>query len=160
LPPLRVRAGTTDLADNRLGTPGSYEIRRCLHCGLEQTFPTPSVSELKELYETYYNFGGETGTRYTHWRERFLFSFLYRVWIWLDGDSSADSANAVRLGLACYVLLLIVLNVQPILYNRFLYIPMFVFARFAVHALDPVEACKAAREPLGHLPVPSIQATP
>jgi hypothetical protein len=42
----------TDLTDNRLGTPGSYEIRRCLHCGLAQTFPTPSVSELKELYET------------------------------------------------------------------------------------------------------------
>jgi len=74
------------LTDNRLGSPGSYEIRRCVHCGLEQTFPIPSVSELKELYQTYYNFGGETGTRYTRWRERFLFSFLYRVWIWLDGD--------------------------------------------------------------------------
>ncbi len=74
------------LTDNRLGSLGSYEIRRCVHCGLEQTFPTPSVSELKELYETYYNFGGETGTRYTRWRERFLFSFLYRMWIWLDGD--------------------------------------------------------------------------
>jgi SAM-dependent methyltransferase len=74
------------ITDNRLGSPGSYEIRRCVHCGLEQTFPTPSVSELKELYETYYNFGGETDTLYTRWRERFLFSFLYRLWIWLDGD--------------------------------------------------------------------------
>jgi 2-polyprenyl-3-methyl-5-hydroxy-6-metoxy-1,4-benzoquinol methylase len=78
----------TGLTDNRLGSPGSYEIRRCVHCGLEQTFPIPSVSELEELYETYYNFGGETGTRYTRWRERFLFSFLYRVWIWLDGDGA------------------------------------------------------------------------
>jgi len=74
------------IMDTRFGSPGSYEIHRCVHCGLEQTFPTPSVSELKELYETYYNFGGETDTRYTRWRERFLFSFLYRVWIWLDGD--------------------------------------------------------------------------
>jgi 2-polyprenyl-3-methyl-5-hydroxy-6-metoxy-1,4-benzoquinol methylase len=78
----------TGLTDNRLGSPGSYEIRRCVHCGLEQTFPIPSVPELKELYETYYNFGGEAGTRYTRWRERFLFSFLYRVWTWLDGDGA------------------------------------------------------------------------
>jgi len=74
------------LSDTRFGTPGSYEIHRCVRCGLEQTFPTPSASELKELYETYYNFGGETGTVYTRWRERFLFSFLYRVWAWIDGD--------------------------------------------------------------------------
>jgi 2-polyprenyl-3-methyl-5-hydroxy-6-metoxy-1,4-benzoquinol methylase len=74
------------LSDTRFGSPGTYEIRRCIKCGLEQTFPTPSVSELKDLYETYYNFGGETGTRYTRWRERFLFSFLNRVWTRLDGD--------------------------------------------------------------------------
>jgi SAM-dependent methyltransferase len=76
----------TGLTDNRLGSPGSYEIRRCVHCGVEQTFPIPSAAELKALYETYYNFGGETGTRYTRWREQFLFSSLYRAWIWLDGD--------------------------------------------------------------------------
>jgi SAM-dependent methyltransferase len=72
--------------DNRLGTPGSYEIRRCLRCGFEQTFPVPSQAELKELYEKYYNFGGESGTFYTKWRERFLFSLLYRLWTQLDGD--------------------------------------------------------------------------
>lgn len=82
--PLEVSlAGVTD---NRLGTPGTYDIRRCVRCGLDQTFPRPSGAELKAFYETHYNFGGETGTRYTRWRERFLFSFLYRVWMWLDGD--------------------------------------------------------------------------
>jgi len=44
------------IVDNRLGTPGAYEIRRCIRCGLEQTFPVPSPPELKELYETHYNF--------------------------------------------------------------------------------------------------------
>jgi len=85
------------LTDNRLGSPGSYEIRRCVHCGLEQTFPIPSVSELKELYETYYNFGGETVHATTRWRERFLFSFLYRVWYgsmamarFISGAAQAD----------------------------------------------------------------------
>jgi len=76
----------TGLADNRLGTPGLYEIRRCVQCGFEQTSPVPTLEELTELYETHYNFGGESGTLYTRLRERFLFSFLYRVWTWLDGD--------------------------------------------------------------------------
>jgi len=76
------------LSDTRFGVPGSYDIFLCAHCGLEQTLPRPSVSELKRLYETYYNFGGETGTRYTRWRERFFFSFLNRLWSLLDGDIS------------------------------------------------------------------------
>jgi SAM-dependent methyltransferase len=76
----------TGVVDNRLGVPGSYEIRRCVRCGFEQTSPLPSQAELKDLYEKYYNFGGESGTFYTKWRERFLFSFLYRLWTRLDGD--------------------------------------------------------------------------
>jgi 2-polyprenyl-3-methyl-5-hydroxy-6-metoxy-1,4-benzoquinol methylase len=76
------------LFDTRFGTPGSYEIRRCARCGLEQTFPLLSLAELKKLYEAHYNFGGETDTLYTRCRERFLFSFLYRLWARLDGDIS------------------------------------------------------------------------
>jgi 2-polyprenyl-3-methyl-5-hydroxy-6-metoxy-1,4-benzoquinol methylase len=52
------------------------------------TTPFPSPQELKDLYETHYNFGGETGTRYTGLRELFLFSSLYRFWLALDGDIS------------------------------------------------------------------------
>ena len=76
----------TGVFDNRLGTPGKYEIHRCVLCGLEQTHPLPSLTKLKELYETHYNFGGERNTLYTRWRERFLFSSLYRFWTRLDGD--------------------------------------------------------------------------
>ena len=76
------------LVDTRFGTPGSYEIHRCVRCGLEQTFPLPSVAELKSLYEAHYNFGGERDTLYTRLRERFLFSFLNRVWTQIDGDIS------------------------------------------------------------------------
>jgi SAM-dependent methyltransferase len=76
------------LSDTRFGVPGSYDIYRCTQCDLEQIFPRPSMSELKRLYETYYNFGGETGTRYTRWRERFFFSFVNRAWSFLDGDIS------------------------------------------------------------------------
>jgi SAM-dependent methyltransferase len=74
------------LTDNRLGTPGSWEIRRCVHCGFEQTFPVPTLAALTELYEAHYNFGGETDTFYTRLRQRFLFSALYRLWTWIDGD--------------------------------------------------------------------------
>jgi 2-polyprenyl-3-methyl-5-hydroxy-6-metoxy-1,4-benzoquinol methylase len=78
----------TGVTDNRLGTPGTYEIHGCTRCGLEQIYPPPSLAKLKELYETHYNIGGEKNTLYTRWRERFLFSSLYRLWIWLDGDAA------------------------------------------------------------------------
>ncbi len=77
-----------ELSDTRFGVPGSYEIHRCVRCALEQTVPRPSITDLKSLYEKYYNFGGETGTRYTRWREHFFFSFLNRFWSALDGDIS------------------------------------------------------------------------
>ena len=76
------------LTDTRFGTPGCHEIRRCRRCGLEQTWPVPSLADLKKLYEAQYNFGGETGTLYTRLREWFFASFLYRLWIRVDGDIS------------------------------------------------------------------------
>lgn len=78
-----VLAGVTD---NRLGAPGVYEIRRCVGCELEQTFPIPNQSMLTQLYEKYYNFGGIRDTLYTKLRERFLSSFLNRFWTTIDGD--------------------------------------------------------------------------
>jgi 2-polyprenyl-3-methyl-5-hydroxy-6-metoxy-1,4-benzoquinol methylase len=78
----------TGVTDNRLGTPGAYEIHLCVRCGLEQTFPVATLAELKELYETHYNFGGERDTLYTRARERFLFSFLYRLWTRIDDDAA------------------------------------------------------------------------
>jgi SAM-dependent methyltransferase len=83
-----LKVSVAGLSDTRFGAPGSYDICQCIHCGLEQTFPRPSVAELKQLYETHYNFGGEKNTLYTTWRERFLFSFLYRLWVRLDGDGA------------------------------------------------------------------------
>jgi SAM-dependent methyltransferase len=81
------------LSDTRFGTPGSFEVRRCGRCGLEQTSPVPLLEDLKKLYEAQYNFGGETGTLYTKLREWFLMSFFYRLWIRLDGDISYHSAR-------------------------------------------------------------------
>ncbi len=74
--------------DTRFGIPDIREARRCTRCGLEQLFPIPSAAEIKSLYESYYNFGGERGTLYTNLREWFFSSSLYRFWIWLDGDIS------------------------------------------------------------------------
>lgn len=48
----------------------------------------PSGDELKRLYETYYNFGGEKGTTYTNLRAKFLSSRLYDLWMAIDGDIS------------------------------------------------------------------------
>jgi SAM-dependent methyltransferase len=76
------------VVDTRFGVPGEYVICRCSVCGLEQTLPRPSPDDLKQLYETYYNFGGERGTTYTRLREWFFASWLYRIWLALDGDGS------------------------------------------------------------------------
>lgn len=77
-----------ELFDTRFGIPGTYEAWRCLRCGLEQIYPVPTPAELSRLYESYYNFGGERGTPYTRLREWFFSSWLYRAWIFLDGDIS------------------------------------------------------------------------
>jgi len=78
----------SDLFDTRFGLAGRYEARRCLRCSLEQIFPVPSPATLKGIYESHYNFGGEKDTLYTRLRERFLFSFLNRIWARVDGDIS------------------------------------------------------------------------
>lgn len=74
--------------DTRFGVPGSYAIFRCSACGLEQIYPRPLPDDLKRLYEAYYNFGGERGTKYTRWRESFFSSWPYRWWLAVDGDGS------------------------------------------------------------------------
>lgn len=81
----RVLCGVTD---TRFGIAGRYDVMRCSDCGLEQIYPVPSASELKTLYENHYNYGGERDTVYTRIREWFHFSFLYRLWLVLDGDIS------------------------------------------------------------------------
>lgn len=78
----------SQLFDTRFGVDGAYEVRRCLQCDLEQLSPVPTPKELKILYESHYNFGGERGTIYTKLREWFFSSFLYRLWIQLDGDGA------------------------------------------------------------------------
>jgi len=76
------------LFDTRFGIEGSFEVRRCRRCGLEQLSSVPSPAELKNLYERYYNFFGERGTIYTALRDWFFSSPLYRLWIRFDGDIS------------------------------------------------------------------------
>jgi SAM-dependent methyltransferase len=76
------------LFDTRFGIEGTFEVRRCVQCGLEHLYPVPGPDRLKDLYERFYNFSGERGTLYTTLREWFFSSVLYRLWIRLDGDIS------------------------------------------------------------------------
>jgi SAM-dependent methyltransferase len=89
--------------DTRFASPGEWQIRRCATCGLEQTWPRPSGPELKTLYETYYNYGGESGTAYTSWRERLFLSPLYRWFLGLDGDVSfhTETGSGRLLDIGC-----------------------------------------------------------
>ena len=74
--------------DTRFGIGQEFQIRICANCGLEQTTPLPKQEELNGLYERHYNFGGEQNTPYTRLRAGFINSFLYRVWLAIDGDIS------------------------------------------------------------------------
>ncbi len=76
------------VADLRFGSPGVWDIVHCRSCGFEQTAPRPTVPVLKTLYETFYNYGGEKGTRYTSLRDWFFGSPLYRLLLKVDGDIS------------------------------------------------------------------------
>jgi len=80
-----------NVTDTRFGIEKLWNICRCTECGIEQTIPLPFPVELRELYEKYYNFGGEKGTTYTRLREKFLSSSLYRLWLVIDGDLSFHS---------------------------------------------------------------------
>ena len=82
-----------ELFDTRFGIAGSAEARRCRLCGLEQIFPIPTPTQLKNLYQRFYNFGGERDTLYTNLREWFFSSFLYRWWIRVDEDISFHLRN-------------------------------------------------------------------
>ena len=89
-PLCKVMAG---VFDTRFGIEHEYQIGRCGNCDLEQTTPLPSQGELNTLYEQFYNFSGERNTRYTQLRATFINSFLYRIWLAIDGDISFHSAS-------------------------------------------------------------------
>jgi SAM-dependent methyltransferase len=77
-----------DVFDTRFGIDARFAIARCTACALEQTVPRPAPDALGAYYAAHYNFGGQSGTAYTRLRERFLVSFVYRLWLALDGDIS------------------------------------------------------------------------
>jgi len=79
--------------DTRFGIESPYVIAKCKDCNLEQTTPLPNQQGLNELYERYYNFSGERNTRYTQLRAKFINSFLYRIWLAIDGDISFHLAR-------------------------------------------------------------------
>ena len=82
-----------NLADNRFGSPDQYSIAECDQCRLLQTVPIPEPEEIKHFYETYYNFGGETGTIYTKLRNTLFGSLAYSFWMAIDGDISFHSRS-------------------------------------------------------------------
>ena len=90
----KVTAELQNVFDTRFGIEKAWDICRCTNCGIEQTIPTPLPDELKRLYETYYNFGGEKETIYTRFRELFFSSKLYRFWLAIDGDISFHSQKS------------------------------------------------------------------
>jgi 2-polyprenyl-3-methyl-5-hydroxy-6-metoxy-1,4-benzoquinol methylase len=81
-----LRKHASGLFDTRFGVTGTYGTKCCAHCSFERIHPLPTACELKDLYQSQYNFAGADTSRYSRWREIFLFSFLNRWWMGVDGD--------------------------------------------------------------------------
>jgi SAM-dependent methyltransferase len=92
-----------EVEDTRFGSPGKWRILECTACHLEQTDPRPTAAELKTLYETYYNYGGEADTSYTTWRDRLILSAPYQWFLKLDGDMAfnAEQGSGRLLEVGC-----------------------------------------------------------
>ena len=75
-----------EVFDSRFGVDGYFNICQCKSCGLIQLSLCPSLGELKRLYETYYNFGGNKEGLYTRLRTAFLGFSFHRLWLAIDGD--------------------------------------------------------------------------
>jgi len=90
------------LFDTRFGIDGDYEARRCSDCGSGLVHPLPMASELKHLYESYYNFGGREKKLYGRVRKWFFRSGAHRLWAAIDGDicfyTRAGSGRLLDLG--------------------------------------------------------------
>lgn len=100
------RAILEGVRDTRFGVPGTWTIRRCERCGMEQTSPMPSATELKALYEAHYNFSTidtQSAKEYEARRERFLMSPLYQAMLAVDGDISfhAEKGRGRLLDIGC-----------------------------------------------------------
>lgn len=73
---------------------------------------------------------------------------------------SAKSTQLLPLVIGCYVFFFIVVNLGPYLYNRYVYVPMFVLAGFAVRCANHVESAQVVRRPITSLSGPKIQLAP
>jgi 2-polyprenyl-3-methyl-5-hydroxy-6-metoxy-1,4-benzoquinol methylase len=82
----RLNTFKSGIYDTRFGVQGSFNIYKCNACGLVQLIERLTGSELKSLYETYYNFGGNIKSVYTKFRKKFFESKIYRIWMAIDGD--------------------------------------------------------------------------
>jgi O-antigen ligase len=72
---------------------------------------------------------------------------------------SDNLASVLRLGLSVYLLLFIASNLHPILLNRFLYMPLFMFAGLTAQAPGSIKVSETVRRSAGHLVTRNIQAT-
>lgn len=78
----------TDLQDSRFGIRGLFSVDWCRSCGHCQMDPLPDSDTLRDLYEIHYNFRGQETGRYDRLRSFLFSSYLYRLWMSIDGDIS------------------------------------------------------------------------
>jgi O-antigen ligase len=74
----------------------------------------------------------------------------------LKAMPSENLEKALKLGISVFLLLFIASNVQPILLNRFLYMPLFLYAGLAASMPHPSRARLNKKQSHKHLPPPRL----
>jgi O-antigen ligase len=70
----------------------------------------------------------------------------------LKKNPAVNMEKTLKLGISVYLLLFIASNVQPVLLNRFLYMPLFLFAGLTVRNPDPLRVRRHKTRSRNQLP--------
>jgi O-antigen ligase len=76
----------------------------------------------------------------------------------LKGKPPEDLASVLRLGVTVCLLLFVASNLHPLLFNRFLYMPLFIFAGLVARTPDPGYVRKLVHGRTMRLPGPDLEA--
>lgn len=115
------------------------------HLGEAGTMLIPETTEVSFAHNTFLQYWYGTGLTGAIGYLLFFFVPLRQMWHVRKMKVSAATIEYVNLGIAGFLLLFIVSNINPIVYNRFLYVPLAALAGYAASILKSSKVAKPVR---------------
>ncbi|HEY2820028.1 MAG TPA: O-antigen ligase family protein [Candidatus Acidoferrum sp.] len=129
------------------------------HLGEAGTMPIPETEEIGVAHNTFLQYWYGTGLIGAIGYLLFFFVPVWEMFKVRKLKLSPVTLQYVGLGIACFLLLFIVSNLNPIVYNRFLYVPLAIFAGFAGRIYKSAKIAKPVRRVVRALSAPKLPAT-